>query len=101
MTALSSRPLSLEQSLWPKQEDIALEIVDGIDLRSSTESEEEEQRLLEHCLRRRIDAVEDVTLVFWCGMLHARPQANLVPMILKLVSAVCLALINNSLWCRS
>ena len=55
--ALTNRPLSQKQSLWP--EDPRLNIVSGIDLLKGTQEE------LEATIKEKIEGIEDVTHVFY------------------------------------
>ena len=55
--ALTNRPLSQEQSQWPK--DSRLNIVSGIDLLKGSQEE------LEQALKSRIDGIENVTHVYY------------------------------------
>jgi len=63
--ALTNRPLKQEDSFWP--EDKRLNIVSGIDLLRGSQED------LELALSR-IGGIEDVTHVYYFGMLHFREK---------------------------
>jgi hypothetical protein len=58
--ALTNRPLSQEQSFWPK--DSRLNIVSGIDLLKGSQEE------LERELKNNVDGIERVTHIYYLGI---------------------------------
>lgn len=64
VTALSNRPLSVENAFWPAAgpETPALQIVDGIDLTSGTVDQVRET------LQRRVPDIDTVTHIYYFGM---------------------------------
>lgn len=68
VTALSNRPLSKENSLWPKKgpETPELRIVDGIDLTKGTIDE------MKDVLQERVPDIQDVTHIYYFGTLPPR-----------------------------
>ena len=59
VVALTNRPLSLEQSQWPK--DSRLSIVSGIDILAGSQQD------LENSLRDRVPQIESITHMIYLG----------------------------------
>lgn len=66
VTALSNRPLSVENAFWPAAGPgtPALQIVDGIDLTSGTVDQVRET------LQRRVPDIDTVTHIYYFGMCY-------------------------------
>jgi len=63
VTALSNRPISYGDTLWPMHRAGRLNIVSGIDVMAGSQED------LENTLNSRVAQIDTVTQVFFCGKL--------------------------------